>query len=164
MKVIYLYGAPAIGKKTVALALSELTRFKVVDNHVHTSLITNFYPRSSKGYWIMREKVRDSIFKSLIAMNEKGIILTGVNESPNKKDIMPLINYFKKLKSKIYFIHLVCDENERKKRVIKPDRKEKPRPNNLFHKISDIDHPTIDISKTKPNVVAKNILKLIQKN
>ena len=49
MDVIYLYGAPAIGKRTVAHELAKLTGFKVVDNHIHTPLILTFFKKQIKN-------------------------------------------------------------------------------------------------------------------
>ena len=168
MNVIYLYGAPALGKRTIAHELSKLTGFKVVDNHIHTNLVLNFFPLKSKGYWELRNKIRESIYELAIQENLKGLIITGVYQISDIDEVKKIIKFFKKHKVKIDFIQLKCSEKERKKRVVSQERKDKPlrsvtklRPNKLFTKIDFFEHPTLDITYINAKDAASRILKIL---
>jgi len=169
VEVIYLYGAPAVGKRTVALELAKLTGLKVVDNHIHTNLVLNFFPLKSNGYWELRNRIRETIYDVAIKENLKGIIITGIYQASDKDEIKNIIEFFKKHKVKVNFIQLVCSENERMKRVVSNDREDKPlrsiaklRPNVLFAKIDFIEHATLDITNVDAKEAALVILKILR--
>jgi len=170
MQVIYLYGAPAIGKRTVANKLAKITNFKVVDNHIHTPIALRFFTNSSKWYWELRKRIREAIFEIAAEAKIPGLILTGVYESKDIKEIKYLVEYFRRLGAEVFFFHLTCSDEERKQRVVGEDRKdkqlrtvEKLRPNKLFSKIKGIKHTTLDITKMSPESTAKHIRDLMKK-
>lgn len=55
MKLLFLYGPPAVGKFTVAKEWAALTGFKFLHNHLTIDLVTSvFEPRSDPYFYLLR--------------------------------------------------------------------------------------------------------------
>lgn len=50
MKLVILYGPPAVGKLTVGAELAELTGFKLFHNHLTTDMVMSLFPHGSETY------------------------------------------------------------------------------------------------------------------
>ena len=50
MKLLLLYGPPAVGKLTIAKALARLTAFQVFHAHLTVDLVTAIFPRGTPAY------------------------------------------------------------------------------------------------------------------
>jgi tRNA uridine 5-carbamoylmethylation protein Kti12 len=53
MKLVFLHGAPAVGKLTVARELSALTGFRLFHNHLTVDLATSLFTFGSEPLEIM---------------------------------------------------------------------------------------------------------------
>ena len=129
MKTILFYGAPCVGKLTVAKELSKITGFKILHNHLINDLVSVACEFGTPEFWKIAHKYRLELLNNAALNNRSGIILTFVyakkTDDPYLKKI---IRQAKKHNGDIIFIHLVCDKNELLKRIKNPSRK-------LFSKI-----------------------------
>ncbi len=56
MKLVFIYGPPAVGKLTVATELVKLTGFKLFDNHVSIDFVKSVFEFGTRRYWKLIEK------------------------------------------------------------------------------------------------------------
>jgi len=62
LKLVFIYGPPAVGKLTVATELVKLTGFKLFDNHVSIDFVKSVFEFGTRQYWKLIEKYRLSMF------------------------------------------------------------------------------------------------------
>lgn len=58
MKLIFIYGAPAVGKLTVARELEKQTGFKVFHNHLTIDAIEPVFDFGTKSFWKLVHRIR----------------------------------------------------------------------------------------------------------
>ena len=131
MKTVILYGAPAVGKLTVAKELSKITGFEVLHNHLINDLVHIAADFATPEFWKIAHKYRLDIMEQAALSKRKGIILTfvyakGVDDPYLKK----VIHQARKHGGKIFFAHLICEHGELFKRLKHPSRK-------VFRKLKD---------------------------
>lgn len=63
MKLIFLYGPPAVGKLTVAKELAALTGFKLFHNHLTVDVATSIFEHGSEPYHRVLRKIRFSVLE-----------------------------------------------------------------------------------------------------
>ncbi len=72
MKLLFLHGAPAAGKLTVAKALLEIVPGRLSDNHAAIDLARTIFDFGAPGFWELVHTVRCS---ALDAAAQKGVAL-----------------------------------------------------------------------------------------
>ena len=50
MRLVYIHGAPAVGKMTVAKSLAQLTGARLFDNHVSIDLAHSVFDQGQQGF------------------------------------------------------------------------------------------------------------------
>jgi tRNA uridine 5-carbamoylmethylation protein Kti12 len=130
MKLIIIYGPPAIGKLSVAKELSKLTGFKIFHNHLTVDLLLPIFEFESKSFTKLSSEFRIKIFKEAIKQ-DINLIHTFCYAHPDDLKYINKIKELCKQKGKLYFIQLTCNKSELFKRVKHDSRKN-------FHKIKKI--------------------------
>jgi hypothetical protein len=67
VRLVFIYGPPAVGKLTVARELAELTGFKLFHNHLTFDAVIAVFPRSSDAFWRLIQKFRRDVFAEAAA-------------------------------------------------------------------------------------------------
>ena len=57
MRLVFLHGAPAVGKLTVARELAALTGFRLFHNHLTVDLASSLFSFGSEPFILLREKI-----------------------------------------------------------------------------------------------------------
>ena len=65
MKLIFIYGPPAVGKLTVAKKLAQLTGYTVFHLHQTIDLVTQFFPQGTAAYSHVTRIIRLAIIERL---------------------------------------------------------------------------------------------------
>jgi shikimate kinase len=129
MKTIFLYGAPGVGKLTVATELSKRTGFSVLHNHLLNDLVGSALDFGTDEFWDTVRAYRLDVMERAAKAKRKGIILTWVYGKPfDDAALEKIVRQAKTHNGKILFVHLVCDQKELFKRIKQPSRK-------AFHKV-----------------------------
>jgi len=76
MKLIIIFGPPAVGKMTVGKELSKITNLKLFHNHMSLELVNNFYDFGTPDFRRLSREIRFSIFRSVAASDLEGLIFT----------------------------------------------------------------------------------------
>lgn len=124
MKLVVIYGPPAVGKLTVAKELSRITGYKIFHNHLALDMLESVLERSSSKYWELLDKYRLELIDAAAKDNAKGLIITSVHiNGPDDKFIRDLIKIMEENNGSSHFVHLSCDMVELKGRLADPSRK-----------------------------------------
>jgi hypothetical protein len=67
MKLLFLYGRPAVGKLTVARAVSARTGGRLFHNHLAVNLALSVYDFGTPGFIALREQVWNDVFRQVMA-------------------------------------------------------------------------------------------------
>ncbi|MEI7810688.1 MAG: AAA family ATPase [bacterium] len=124
MKTILIYGAPGVGKLTVAQELSKITGYKILHNHLINDLVSIAREFGTPEFWKIAHKYRIELMNESAINKKSGIILTFVY-AKNTDDPMlkKIVTQARKHGGEMIFVHLVCDKGELFKRVKSPSRK-----------------------------------------
>ena len=170
MKLIFIHGAPAVGKFTVAQKLAKLTGYKLFHNHLTLDLADSFFSSKNPNFWEFVEKIRLGCFEFAAKKGIKGMIFTFGDLSSNNFGFpRKVVAKLKKYNSKVFFVNLVCREEELFKRVSSSSRKKFNKTTSVYKLKKSLKTwnfnkkvpfaPTLEIDNTKlsPLVVAKKI-------
>lgn len=122
MKMIFLYGPPAVGKLTVAKELSELTGYKLFHNHLTVDLVSSLYEWGSPKYWEYLQNIREEMLVNL-AKDDVNIIFTYVYAAGEDEEVMERM--FKKVEEnggQALLVQLTTSVDKLKERIVADDR------------------------------------------
>lgn len=125
VKIIILHGAPAVGKLTVAQALAQKTGYVILHNHLTIDLALLIFPFGSTKFHQLLQRLRFLMLKEAAKEDCPGMIwTTGLPNVPEvRASYRRLDRFAKKHNGSTYYVHLVCDFEEQKKRVKGNSRK-----------------------------------------
>jgi hypothetical protein len=67
MKLLFIYGRPAVGKLTIAREVAALTGGRLFHNHLAVNLALSVYDFGTPGFIALREKVWNDVFRRALA-------------------------------------------------------------------------------------------------
>lgn len=124
MKTVFIYGAPGVGKLTVARKLSKLTGYKLLHNHLINDLVQAVFEFGTKEFGQTTDKYRLDLLERAAKVRHCGIILTYVyGKLLDNKSISRIVRQAKKHRGQILFVHLICDRKVLLKRIKHPSRR-----------------------------------------
>ena len=171
MKLIIIHGPPAAGKLTVSNEIAKLTGFKVFHNHLSIDFIKPVFDFGTPTFWEVIGRVRTEVIASAA---REGISLIhtfcyefGVDDEHFQK----LIAAAEDNGGQVHLVLLVCDDEERKRRIgnesrvkigklTDPGSINRPGKNIVLTKpLPGHETLAIDTTSTNPEVAARHIIK-----
>lgn len=123
MNLIFIYGAPGVGKLTVAQELAKMTGYKLFHNHLTVDLVYAVFDFKTKPFIELREKIWMMVFGKAKEERIQGLIFTFAPEDSVSQHFIPdLIELIEDDHNKIYFVELMCSPDELRKRIVNPSR------------------------------------------
>jgi hypothetical protein len=126
VKLIFIHGAPASGKLTVAKALLRAVPGRLFDNHATIDLVRTVFDFGAPGFWELIGVVRLSV---LAAAAEHGVPLIATTYCYSDPEDLPLFEQFegalKRHGGELLPVFLYCSEEEAARRVGNADRAER---------------------------------------
>jgi hypothetical protein len=126
MKLLFLHGAPATGKLTVARALLGLVPGRLFDNHAAIDLARTIFDFGAPGFWELVHRVRYAAFD---AAAERGTALVVTTFCYAEPDDRPQFEAFEEIMQRrggeLLPVFLHCSREEAARRVGNPDRVER---------------------------------------
>lgn len=123
MTLIFLYGAPGVGKLTVATALQGLVGYGVFHNHLTFDLVSAFVKPFTSDFWTMVHQLRLRSLELAADRRVQGVTFTMCYDHPKDK---PIVDDMYRLVTDrggaVHFVQLTCSLEETKRRVSLPDR------------------------------------------
>jgi hypothetical protein len=119
MKLVVIFGPPAVGKMTVGFELAKLTGLKLFHNHMTIDLVLNFFEFGTPPFSRLLNEFRRRIFEEVAKSDLPGLIFTyvwGLNLESEREYIENLCDIFRAENARIFFVELEADLDERLRR------------------------------------------------
>src|SRR5437016_6856962 len=124
LKLVFIYGPPAVGKLTVATELVKLTEFKLFDNHVSIDFVKSVFEFGTRRYWKLIEKYRISMFNEAAKHGINTIFTFVYDKATDDPFVKKTIQTISREGGSVCFVRLCCDEEELARRVKGKGRRE----------------------------------------
>lgn len=123
MNLIFIYGAPGVGKLTVAQELAKMTGYKLFHNHLTVDLVNSVFDFKTRPFIELREKIWMMVFGKAKEEGIQGLIFTFSPEDSVSQHFIPdLIGLIEDDHNEIHFVELICSLEELRKRIVNPSR------------------------------------------
>ncbi|CAI2291631.1 AAA family ATPase [Vibrio parahaemolyticus] len=125
MKVVWIHGAPASGKLTVAKELSSQYGYKLLHNHLAVDLSLSIYDKfGEKDFHEFTDSIRRTTLKKAKDLGVTHVVLTWVVCSQlHQREIQGYLDFFQSEQMDVYPIHLAPSKEELLRRVVADSRK-----------------------------------------
>jgi chloramphenicol 3-O-phosphotransferase len=124
MKLIFLHGAPAVGKLTVARELAALTGFRLFHNHLTVDLVSSLFPFGSEPFVHLREKIWLAAFAEAARNNISLIFTFNPERTVRESFVQDTVELVEGAGGKVVFVELTCAERELEDRLEDASRRE----------------------------------------
>jgi malonyl-CoA O-methyltransferase len=123
MKLIFIYGMPAVGKLTVARELARLSRLPLFHNHLVVDTVLSLFEFGSPPFVELRERIWLDIFAKAVEAKLPGVIFTfAFDRTVTRQFIGNLQATVKAPDDEVVFVELTCDQLEQEKRLTDASR------------------------------------------
>lgn len=124
MILIFIHGAPAVGKLTVAHELAEITGLPLFHNHLTVDLVSSLFAFGTPPFINLREQIWLAAFAEA-ARNDLSLIFTfNPERTVNEEFIQKTNDSVESAGGRVVFIELTCTQEELERRIEEPSRKE----------------------------------------
>lgn len=171
MKLILLFGPPAVGKLTVAKELQKITGYTLIHNHMILNPLSDIFGYENPIRRKLEHEFRQRIFEEAIK-NNMNIITTGVIMRDNEKLYRNLMQMVKDVDGDCLLIQLIASKEMLLSRVGDNSRKELHKISTseawteftgkypeIFKKLPGEEHMIIDTAGLSAKEVAEQIVK-----
>jgi hypothetical protein len=124
MKLVFIHGAPAVGKLTVARELAKLTGFRLFHNHLTVDLLSAVFDFGSAPFVMLREHIWLSVFREAALQNVSLIFTFNPERTVRDRFIQDTLDVVAKEGGQVVFVELICSEDELERRIADPSRNE----------------------------------------
>ena len=123
MKLVFLHGAPATGKLTVARALAKQKGARVLDNHAAIDFARTVFDFGAPGFWELIHKVRLAALEAAAENDVALVVMTFCYSEPTD---LPWFEDFERVTSAAHAmmapVYLHCHDDEIARRIDAPER------------------------------------------
>jgi len=126
MKLVFLHGAPAAGKLTVAKALLRVAPGRLFDNHAAIDLARTLFDFGAPGFWELVHSVRYAALDTAAAYGVALVVATFCYAEPDDRpQFEAFAEILRRHDGKLLPVFLHCPREEALRRVGNPDRVER---------------------------------------
>lgn len=122
-KLVFLHGAPAVGKLTVARELATLTGFRLFHNHLTVDLVSSLFSFGSEPFILLREQIWLAAFAEAARQNVSLIFTFNPESTVRERFIQDAIDVVAVSGGKVIFAELTCAEEQLERRMEDESRK-----------------------------------------
>jgi broad-specificity NMP kinase len=123
MRLIFLYGSPAVGKLTVANEIAKRTNFKVFHNHLSIDCIEPIFEFGSKSFQKLIEMIRVETVTEAARVGQNLIYTFCYAKDLDDAHVEKIASTVEENGGEIHFVLLRADRSELDKRVTEESRK-----------------------------------------
>lgn len=170
MRLVFIYGPPAVGKLTVANALAKLTGYRVFHNHLTIDLVRSIFDWGEGPFFTLVDRYRLELIESAAKADMPGLIFTFVYAKDHDDGFVEsVVGAVERQGGRVHFVRLTCTRRELSRRVRLPSRRafrkmtDPARLKDLMKRyevFSDVPYPNnlvIDTTGIRPSKAARQI-------
>jgi chloramphenicol 3-O-phosphotransferase len=126
MKLLFLHGAPAAGKLTVAKALLEIVPGRLSANHAAIDMALTVFDFGAPGFWELVHSIRCSTFDAAAQHGIDLVVTTFCYAEPEDRALYDDVEaIMQRHGGQLLPVFLHCSREEAARRVGNPDRVER---------------------------------------
>jgi len=123
VKLVFIYGAPGVGKLTTAQALAGLTGFRLFHNHLSFNLVKAIFDFPSPPFGELAVTIRLAAIEAAARARIAGLIFTYVYANPEDDPfITRVVDAVERHAGEVLFVRLWCDAATNERRVVAEER------------------------------------------
>lgn len=123
MRLVFIYGPPAVGKLTVAKELARMTGFKLYHNHVSVDFVESVFEFGTPTFWRLVDKFRREILEAAAKEGVDTIFTFVYGKGVDDEFVGDIVRRVKSHKGTVCFVRLRCERKELLRRVGAESRK-----------------------------------------
>jgi hypothetical protein len=140
MKLLFLHGAPAAGKLTVAKALLRIVPGRLMDNHAAIDLALTIFDFGAPGFWELVHRVRDAAYETAAQQRVQLLVTTFCYAEPeDRANFEGVEKIVQRHGGELLPVFLHCSREEALRRVGNPDRVARRKIASGEHLMRDLD-------------------------
>lgn len=124
MKLVFLHGAPAVGKLAVARELAALTGFHLFHNHLTVDLVSSLFAFGTEPFVLLREEIWLAAFREAARQNVSLIFTFNPERTVRARFIQDTLDVIQAAGGRVIFVELTCSQDELERRLVNPSRSE----------------------------------------
>lgn len=171
MKLIFIYGSPAVGKLTVANEIAKRTDFKVFHNHLSIDCIEPIFEFGSKSFEKLIALIRVETVTEAARVGQNLVYTFCYAKDLDEAHVERITRAVEENGGEICFVLLKAERSELDKRVVEDSRKRMGKAKtvemmNYFHETYDLLSPVpgresliIDNTNLSAEAAAQEIIK-----
>jgi len=123
VRLVFIYGPPAVGKLTVATELAKLTGFKLHHNHVSIDFVRSIFQFGTFPYNKLVDKYRREMLEEAAKENVDTIFTFVYGKGEDDEFVKDIIRRVESHAGRVLFVRLYCSRGELTRRVAIKSRK-----------------------------------------
>lgn len=149
MKLLFIYGSPAVGKLTVAHAIAALTGLRVFHNHLSIDAIMPVFDFGTKPFAKLIEMIRVETVAEAARENVDLIYTFCYAKDSDEPHVEKISRAVEENGGEVCFVLLKADREELNKRVIEESRRAAGKAKTV--EMMDFFHETYDLTSPVPD-------------
>lgn len=132
MKLLLLYGSPAVGKLTVANAIAKQTDFKVFHNHLSIDCVLPVFEFGSKSFWKLVRLIRLETISEATRAGQNLIFTFCYAKDEDDELVAELVKTVEENGGEVCFVLLKAEKETIEKRILEESRRQ-------YHKVKSVE-------------------------
>jgi hypothetical protein len=122
MKLLFIYGSPAVGKFTVANEVAKITGYKLFHNHLSMDCVKPVFEFGTPSYVKLVRIIRREVITEAAQQNVNLIFTFCYAKEVDDRQVKEITNIVETRGGKVCFVLLKAEKSELEKRVIEESR------------------------------------------
>jgi hypothetical protein len=122
MKLLFIYGPPAVGKLTTAMEIAKRTDFKVFHNHLTIDAVKPVFEFGTKPFWKLVDLFRLQTFEAAAREDVNLIFTFCYAKGSDDKYVAKVSKIIRENGGDVCFVLLTAEREEIEKRVVNESR------------------------------------------
>lgn len=170
MKLLFIYGSPAVGKLTVANEIAKQTDFKVFHNHLSIDCIAPIFEFGTKSFWDLVHLIRVETISEAARVGQSLIYTFCYAKDSDDAHVAKIADAVRENGGAVCFVLLTAEKEVLEQRVLEDSRRKFGKIDNLeilremfdkydlFSPVNDFESLIVDNTNLSIKATARKII------